>query len=318
MEHNVLLVGAGPMAIDYAKVLNELSVQYTVVGRSDAGAAAFEAATGKKAATGGLEAWLKCNDIRHFSEVIISVGERQLGREVLRVIDAGCRKVLVEKPGAFDYAELKAVATLASKHNVACFVGYNRRFYSSVKKAKELIEADGGVTSFQFEFTEWSHKICGLKKEEGVLDHWYFHNSTHVIDMAFFLGGWPKEISCYTAGSLPWHTTGSRFYGAGRTSSGALFSYSSNWEAPGRWGVEVSTLKHRFIFRPLESLQVMSIGSVAINAVDIEISDDQKYKPGLFLQTKSFLNDSISNLCDLQSQLRAIEIYRLIESGGTL
>ena len=45
-------------------------------------------------------------------------------------------------------------------------VGFNRRFYSSVLKAKDIIHEDGGVKSFFFEFTEWSHVIAGLKNPD--------------------------------------------------------------------------------------------------------------------------------------------------------
>lgn len=316
MKHNILLIGAGPMAVEYAKVLDDLSVPYSAVGRSEISAKTFAAATGKPVATGGFQAWLLKNNVRLFSSAIIAVGERQLGREAIRAMEAGCKRILVEKPGAYDYEELVEVKKIADKNNAHIFLGYNRRYYASVMKALDMINDDGGVTSFQFEFTEWSHKIGVLKKEEGVLSKWFYHNSSHVIDMAFFLGGKPSELSCYTTGSLPWHPQGSCFYGAGKTETGALFSYSSNWEAPGRWGVEVCTKKQRYIFRPLEALQAVEIGSVAVNTIEIEDALDKRFKPGLYAQTRAFIfNEKMNSLCTLAEQIEKTKIYQAIENG---
>ena len=46
MENKVLLVGAGPMAVDYAKVLLKLNVSFVTVGNSEKSAADFKEKTG--------------------------------------------------------------------------------------------------------------------------------------------------------------------------------------------------------------------------------------------------------------------------------
>ena len=42
---------------------------------------------------------------------------------------------------------------------------------------KEIIAEDNGVTSFNFEFTEWSHEIEKLEKAPGVKENWFLANS---------------------------------------------------------------------------------------------------------------------------------------------
>ncbi len=153
-----------------------------------------------------------------------------------------------------------------------------------------------------------------MPKEEGVKEQWLLHNSTHVMDLAFYLGGRPKEISCYTAGSLNWHPSGSIYSGAGITENGALFSYQANWESPGRWGVEVLTKKHRLILRPLERLHIQNIGSVAVEEVSLEDELDKKFKPGLYLQVQAFVEGKTSNLPDIQGQSINLHYYQMI--GG--
>ena len=169
------------------------------------------------------------------------------------------------------------------------------------------------MTSFNFEFTEWVHEIEKLKKAPVVKENWFLSNSTHVVDMAFYLGGNPKEISCYTEGSLEWHPSASIFSGAGISETGALFSYQANWESAGRWCVEVLTKKNKLIFRPLEKLQVQKKGSVNIDFVkDINYSLDQKYKPGIFLQVKAFLKTKKFGLLDIYEHAINFENYERI------
>lgn len=305
---NVLLVGSGPMAIEYAKVLRSLSIDMTVVGRGPASASAFKEATGNTVAEGGLEAWLGRNASLP-SHAIITVGEASLGRSTLMLLDRGVKQILVEKPGGATAAEIGLAHRKAAERSAQVFVAYNRRFYASVAKAEEFIRDDGGVTSFNFEFTEWSHVIKDLVKEPGVKENWFLHNSTHVIDLAFFLGGKPRELSCFSGGSLPWHPSGSVYAGAGMSEQGAFFSYQANWEAPGRWGVEILTRKHRLFFRPLEKLQVQKIGSVAIEFVPIDDALDTGYKAGLYRQTQAFLNGDRKRLCTIQEQAALVDTY---------
>jgi predicted dehydrogenase len=188
-------------------------------------------------------------------------------------------------------------------------IAYNRRFYASTLRALELIEEDGGVESMHFEFTEWGHEIRSLKKAEGVKDAWFLANSTHVVDLAFYLGGAPSEMNTYTAGALDWHPSSAVFAGAGRTNTGAVFSYQANWDAPGRWGLEVITSNYRLIFRPMESLQVMRKGSVKIEPVELDDRLDKEFKPGLYEQVRRFIGGKHNGFCTIEDQGRLWSIY---------
>ena len=88
-----------------------------------------------------------------------------------------------------------------------------------------------------------------------------------------------------------------------------FFSYQADWEAPGRWGVEVLTRKRRFIFRPMEQLQVVQLGSVKVDKVELDDILDKKFKPGLFMQTKAFLDRDDRQLCSVDEQLRLCAVY---------
>jgi predicted dehydrogenase len=296
------------MAIEYAKVFKKLGITPTVVGRGNSSAETFSAETGLQVAIGGLDKWF-ANSAPVPDLAVVAVGEKWIGVTARTLIDHGVKRLLLEKPGGHDAQDICQVHEKSMAAKAAVYIGYNRRFYASVSAAKQLIAEDGGVTSFNFEFTEWSHIISSIEKEDGVKEQWFLSNSTHLIDLAFHLGGAPIEMSSYSSGGLSWHPIASAFAGAGRTTKGALFSYQANWESPGRWGVEVLTRKHRFILRPLEKLQVQRIGSVAIESLEIADSLDNDFKPGLFKQVESFVEGNADLLPTISDQMTMLEWY---------
>jgi hypothetical protein len=93
------------------------------------------------------------------------------------------------------------------------------------------------------------------------------------------------------------------------TDQGVLFSYFADWEAPGRWGVEVMTRKNRLIFCPMEQLQITQLGSVKVEFEPLEDKLDQDFKPGLYLQTKTFLRQDATHFCTLEDQMKHVEFY---------
>ena len=192
------------------------------------------------------------------------------------------------------------------------FIAYNRRFYHSVEQLKQFIKEDGGILSVKFEFTEWTHSIKPLKKSHSVKEHWLIGNSSHVIDLVFHLCGKPKNWKYRNAGNLDWHPASARFCGSGITDQGIMFSYLSDWQAPGSWGLELMTIKRRFILRPMEQLKVIELGSIIIKDVEEKKKIDKDFKPGLFLQTKSFLDRDDSLFCTLSEQVENIRIYSKI------
>jgi predicted dehydrogenase len=307
----VWLVGSGGMAVDYAKVLKALDVSALVIGRGNASAQSFTDRTGLPVHAGGLEAFL-AGEPELPRAAIVSVGVEALAPTTRLLLDYGVRRILVEKPGALHRHEIEALAAVAADRSAEVIIAYNRRMYAATLHAQRLIAEDGGVQSLHFEFTEWGHVIAGLQKADGVKAAWLLGNSTHVIDLAFYLGGAPIEMHCYTSGSLDWHPRSAVFAGAGRTDRGALFSYQANWSAPGRWGVEVLTANHRLVFRPMEDLQIIRKGSVAVESVSLDDQLDKAFKPGLYEQVDRFLRGRFEGLCTLDDQLAHWPIYTRI------
>lgn len=282
----IWLIGAGSIAKEYAKVLNALGKDYIVIGRGKKNADLFYEETGKKVIAGGLDSYLETNpDVA--DNAIIAVNVQFLSSTTISLMKYGVKRIFCEKPGFNDPIEFDEVVKAANDTGAQVFYAYNRRFYASTLAAEKVIEEDGGLLSFNFEFTEWGHVIATYGFPKETLDNWFYANSTHVIDLAFFLGGNPVEMTCLAKDKIDWHEP-SNFAGVGKTDKGALFNYQANWDAPGRWSVELLTAKHRIYLKPMEQLQLQDKGSVKVYPVEIDDHLDKDFKPGFYLETKSF------------------------------
>lgn len=310
-----MLVGTGRMAKAYTTVLKALRFPFDVVGRSERSAKQFVIETGIHAHFGGIYRYVKRKSVLP-SVAIVAVNVEQLAPVTLLLLKNGVKRLLVEKPGGLNVEEIEQVAEEAALQQAQVYVAYNRRFYTSVQKAQQIAATDGGVCSFTFDFTELAHQVALTPYHPKVKESWFLANSSHVVDLAFYLGGEPQQISCYTSGGRSWHPTASIFSGAGITKGGVLFSYHANWEAPGRWGVEVMTKQHRLILRPLESLYVQKRGTFDVEEVKLEDELDRFYKPGLFRQVEAFLKKEQTVLVTIEQQRkRTAAIFSLIGRG---
>lgn len=311
----LLIVGAGPMARAHglaAKARSDLTV--TGLCRSTSSAEAFTGATGIACGSGGLAALVETAE--RPTHAIVAVPVETLLEVTLGLIEMGVRRILVEKPAGLDASELTALADRAAAGRADVHVAYNRRFYPSVERAKAIIEEDGGPTSLRFDFTERSDLVAVGALSPEVKRNWVLANSSHVIDLAFFLAGDPIELDARIAGSLPWHPDASRFVGSGTTDRGAAFSYHADWDAPGRWSVDVRTRRRRLLLEPMEELKVQMVGSFAVDSLEIE-KDPDGLKPGVSRQLEAFLDDTRrGSLVTIAEQARRVErIYDPIAKG---
>jgi predicted dehydrogenase len=314
-EDDLWLIGAGPMARRYAEALSHRGRHFAVIGRGEESAAAFEAEIRAPVRRGGLEAALRAAAPPRRAIVATPVAE--LAASCRTLLEAGVRSVLVEKPGALTPETMEAVAAEANAAGADIRVAYNRRFLPSVAMARAAIAEDGGVLAFAFEFSDPGERIAASAHPAEVKENWIYANGSHVIDLAFHLGGAPETLTAITAGTTAWHSRAARFAGAGRTRDGALFAYRANYEGPGSWGLEIDTPRRRLLLRPLESLSQQLCG--AFHPEPLPPPPERGgLKPGLPAMLDAFLDgESIERLPDIAASARqAREIIARILEGG--
>lgn len=315
-KKRVLLIGSGFMAREYLKILAESDFDVIIVGRSEQKIQELKSDFPIfNYFYGGLNNFLKqFSDLPEYAINATSVD--QLKSTSIQLIDAGVKYILIEKPGDLTSKGLIEIKQKAIENKAEVFIGYNRRFYSSISELKKQIIIDRGITSAHFEFTEWIHTIDPHMYDVESLKKWIISNSSHVIDTVFHLIGYPKKINTMISGQdeISWHPSGSVFTGSGISINNIPFTYNTDWSSAGRWSIEIFTKYRRFYLKPMEQLFEQKKGSITISQLLIDDQFDLLYKPGLFRQTKSFLENDFSNLVSIHEQIKAISFYEKI--GG--
>ena len=305
------LVGTGGMALEYTKVLNALNIKYIVIGRGNQSAQQFNLITKQDVIEGGLSKFLKTKPLIP-NKVINCVNIEELKSTSFKLLNYGVKNILLEKPGGCSIREIKELQNLKKKRKADIRIAFNRRYFASVLKLKKLIKRDGGVISFNFDFTERTDLIEKENKSNKVLKNWFLANSSHVVDLAFYLGGSPHNIICYNSDKYKWNKSPSIFCGSGKTKEGNLFSYHANWHSGGRWSVEILTSRGKYILCPLEKLFYQKRGSFQIEEIALDTKFEKNFKPGFYLQTKSFIKGINDDLLSLSEYDVQVNFYKKI------
>lgn len=299
------------MAQEYIKVLKNFDVNIKVIARGKKNARLVKQIYNVEVIEGGLDLFLLSKP-ENCDLAIVCVRALDLYIATKKLLEFGVNEILIEKPGALYQKHLKELQDLERLNQANVLIAYNRRFYSATYEAQKIIKEDGGIVSFNFEFTEWSHIIEKLDNSDEEKNRLFISNSSHVVDLAFYLGGKPEKISCFTEGAISWHNSASVFAGAGVTESGALFSYHANWISAGRWGIEILTEKHKLIFRPMEKLQIQNKGTISADFIEIDDKLDLDFKPGIYNLVNCIMKRDFSRFVTLEEQISNFDYYKKI------
>lgn len=311
---DILLIGAGNMAVQYAKVLKSLQANFITIGNGKEGVKRFKEKSGCTAIHGGIESYLKVAPNLKSSYAIVATPALSHFNVCKSLINAGLKNILVEKPGCLNINDAQELASLCDLNKVNLLIAYNRRFFESVSQLIKLTNEDGGINSLNFEFTERSHIIRTLNKDEIIRNHWIVANSSHVIDTAFFIIGNPKTMNTSIHGTSDWHSSGAVFIGNGVSDNEIPFSYHSDWESPGGWRIEAMTSKARYFLQPMEELYIQQLGENKKESYQLNKTLDIDFKPGLYKMVEAYLNSNFTLFPTIKEQIDSIKLYYKI--GG--
>ena len=307
----IWIIGSGNMALEYAKVLKYKKKKFITIGRSKISSDNFTKISGIPAISGGIENFLLSNkSVPTYSIVCVNINN--LFNVTSRLIDHGVDKILCEKPGSLEISQLKILDKKSKSKKIKLYIAYNRRFYSSIRKLKKIINQDSGLQSIHFDFTEKSKKIEKLNHPLNVKDKWVIANSSHVIDTVFFLAGMPKKLTTMKKGSLHWHKKSSVFSGAGKTKNNIYFSYTANWNAPGNWKIELMTNNNKLLLQPMEELKIIEKDLSISKIEDKTTNYDKAFKPGLFRMISLFDKNELDDFCSVEEQINLLKVYNKI------
>jgi predicted dehydrogenase len=308
-DKSVLLVGASRMAHQFAVALKALKVaNVTVLSRTEASADGFRDNYGFKPLFGGFEKQFP--NLPVFDLVIIALPTHLLLPATECAVRYGHNNILIEKPASVYTEKLIQFQKIVTSQRIR--IGYNRLLYPNYHRLKELIEIDGGVTSCQYNFTEWLHTIDYQKDGKEAYERWGINNTLHIISMAHEIIGMPVEMSSFRRGSLSWHPSGSTFVGAGITDKKVLFSYQADWGAAGRWGIDIITRANIYRLVPLEDLSVCKKGKTAWEKIEFEKCFPD-VKQGVAEEVAVMLDRRLEELIEMTTLEKVIQYNRIAE-----
>jgi predicted dehydrogenase len=192
--------------------------------------------------------------------------------------------VMLEKPAGYDLADATRIRDAAARANSRAFVAFNRRAYSSTRRAIELLRSNSSQRFIKVvDQQDQQAAILVTKQPEPVARNYMFANSIHLIDYFRVLGRgevasvepivrWKSEQPGLVLAKINF-------------TSGDIGLYEGIWNGPGPWIVSVNTAEQRIEMRPLEQVSVQLRGTRAVTQLEIE-GDDKTYKPGLRYQAQ--------------------------------
>ena len=103
MKQRTIVVGAGPMAIEYGKVLKAMDISFSTIGNTKKGALDFEEVIGDEVILGGIGNWLENNPQVDFGSLkaIVAVNENLLGKITRELINAGFNQIFINRAYRF-------------------------------------------------------------------------------------------------------------------------------------------------------------------------------------------------------------------------
>tara|TARA_B100000315_G_C14547935_1_gene574213 strand:+ start:668 stop:1615 length:948 start_codon:yes stop_codon:yes gene_type:complete len=219
--------------------------------------------------------------------------------------------LLVEKPVGYDVIEAEEIMALAKKLRKLVFVGLNRRYYKSTKKAVQDIASSDELRLICVYDQEDPRATWEEARSEKLIENWMYANSIHLIDYFRMFGR--GEIQSVKP-IIRWDPVRPRFVISQlQYSSGDVGLYQAVWGGPGPWAVTVTTQRSRWELRPLERAIHQSYGSGAAVEVSTDEIDKEDLKTGLRKQAQDLVKAVKGQDNCLVTLDDALETMRLVK-----
>ena len=282
MPIQIAIIGLGNIAHKHAEVINALPDAELVAGvkRDAETGRAFCMQYGIPHYFQSAEDLLAWGE---FDAAVISCGHHFTVGISQAILSTG-RPCLIEKPVGFSAAETQSVLDAATSAGTWGMVAVNRRFYSIIQKARELICEAGGLRAIRVEHTEWMHQADGWGLSDDLLDRYFYINGIHLLDTMCHLAGLPETTD---AAVRKFPGRRNAYDAMFRFPTGAVGHYSGQWYAPGRWALDLFAEDLRITFPRMEEALIHRTGKDPEPLALDEI--DQKFKPGFYRQMQAFV-----------------------------
>jgi predicted dehydrogenase len=306
-DFRVAIVGAGSMGREHARAFARLP-GVRVAGIASRTRARAESLAGElgialvAADPAELHARTKAD------LVVVAVPELQ-ANAVAKAAFALPWAVLLEKPAGYHLADAEDIAAAAAGRAQPVMVGFNRRFYSSMRAVADDLAQRPDEPRFVHVQDQQSYaEARRYNHPEPVVERFMYANSVHIIDLLRFFGrGDVARVRRIT----PWEGEKTHVMLAHvEFASGDTGLYEGLWRGPGPWACSVATAGRRWTMRPLEKAEFQNANERTRQAVEMS-EDDRTCKAGFLAQARAAVaraRGEPSPIADLAESLRTMRL----------
>ncbi len=230
-----------------------------------------------------------------------------------RLVELGCKNLLIEKPVSLHSAEIKKLDVFLEHSGIRSACAYNRATYPALLEAATRIAQEGGITSCAYTFTEFVNRLNLSLYTSADLERWGIANSLHVMSLAHRFIGLPKIWQTYRQGHIAWHPSGAVFVGSGISDRSVPFTYHADWGSTGRWSVEIHSHQASYRLCPLEKLFVRKTATGDWEEITLE-TFAPNVKTGFVEQVASCLDTDLANRLPLWTLLDTARLTAFAEN----
>jgi predicted dehydrogenase len=310
----IYLFGAGRMGKEYAKVLRYLDHKFTLVT--------------SRTPRDILIDWvdLKLNNVRIITleeyfrsdqiaeSVIVAVKSTATYKLCVDLLNQGVKEILAEKPLAYNSTELFFLKNLVEANKANLLIAYNRRFYQTINKVKDIALEDGGIDFISLDISErlWTWEPEWKSKTEILSEYPLISQTSHMFDLVQYFLGEIKLLNVLTTGKFNYFDK-PKFIINCQSNDGILVNFYGNWAAPGNWQVKLSSKRTTFQFSNLENVSI-SKREVDSDVISFSKSEENSgnFKAGVLEEVQAFINRDWTKFCKIEDQQRNLLLMEKI------
>ncbi|MDH4618271.1 Gfo/Idh/MocA family oxidoreductase [Brevibacillus sp. AY1] len=287
------IVGTGTIAPHYINAVNWLEKQGDIKVRVQAAANRSEASNERARNELGIP--------HTYTNIAEMLSDEELDGIIVAVPILSTRDVtmnlipyriplLIEKPPGLTLQQTIELSSLASRHQTSVMVAFNRRFYSIVDQAKQLIDTSGGLLGMRMDVFE---RYRALRENDYPLDKLevlFTGNSIHCIDLIRHYCGDLKKIHFFS-NNLVEEPFNHRYAALIVSESNTPITFQAYWHSFGNWNYELYIPDGKIQFSNLEEAHVYLRNREPYRLIPSR--QDVEEKPGFVQQLEYFVKEVI-------------------------
>lgn len=252
-----------------------------------------------------------------FDVAIVAVTAKAIIPITEKLIDANI-PCLSEKPFGLNYEESLRLSDKINNKNIFCAVGYNRRNYSSVIKAKNFIESNGEPYFISVDAPEDIQKLFLANSDVADIKNRIILNTSHAIDLMMYFMGNAVSINDFST-NLTFNDIKADYVKTIQFEGIKRGIFTSHWRSPGEWTLKLYGRSYQLIINLTQNTLTIQRGK---NSQTLSPTiEDQLFKSGVYLQNYHFLESinqkSLSdNLIRTTEATESLRLSEKIQTGG--